>query len=231
MAKFYNMDSQDLNLSPPNPEAGYWGHCVWKSVVQHEFMHALGFDHEQNRPDRDDYIDVHYENVIPELAYNYGNDSIFRFFVLTPYSDKMTDLSWDDQGEEYDLKSVMHYDGDAFITTEAWLKGLSTMTYKGTDERVIVWAERADSIDTVQIAKRYKNTCPIPATKMCADGKRYYLEGRDCDGVADCLDKSDEPIATCQDLDCGKVMYATSSYFVDYFEQSTLTFYFVEGKF
>ena len=68
----------------------------------------------------------------------------------------MTDLSWDDQGEEYDLKSVMHYDGDAFITTEAWLKGESTMTYKGTDERVIVWAERADSIDTVQIAKRYK---------------------------------------------------------------------------
>ena len=70
------MDSQDLNLSPPNPEAGYWGHCVWKSVVQHEFMHALGFDHEQNRPDRDDYIDVHYENVIPELAYNYGNISL-----------------------------------------------------------------------------------------------------------------------------------------------------------
>jgi len=69
------MESQDLNLSPPNPDAGYWGHCVWKSVVQHEFMHALGFDHEQNRPDRDDYIDVHYENVIPELAYNYGNIS------------------------------------------------------------------------------------------------------------------------------------------------------------
>ena len=138
----------------------------------------------------------------------------------------MTDLSWDDQGEEYDLKSVMHYDGDAFITTEAWLKGESTMTYKGTDERVIVWAERADSIDTVQIAKRYKNTCPIPATKMCADDKHYYLEGRDCDGVPDCPDKSDEPIATCQDLGCGKVMYATSSSF----EQSTLTFYFVEGK-
>ena len=70
------MESQDLNLSPPNPDAGYWGHCVWKSVVQHEFMHALGFDHEQNRPDRDDYIDVHYENVIPELAYNYGNNSL-----------------------------------------------------------------------------------------------------------------------------------------------------------
>ena len=72
------MESQDLNLSPPNPDAGYWGHCVWKSVVQHEFMHALGFDHEQNRPDRDDYIDVHYENVIPELAYNYGNFLISR---------------------------------------------------------------------------------------------------------------------------------------------------------
>ena len=98
--------------------------------------------------------------------------------------------------------------------------------YKGTDERVIVWPERADSIDTVQIAKRYSNTCPIPETKMCEDGKHYYLEGRDCDGIPDCPDKSDEPIATCQDLGCGKVIYATSSSF----EQSTLTFYFVEGK-
>ena len=49
--------------------------------------------------------------------------------------DKMSNLSWDDQGEEYDLKSVMHYDGDAFITTEAWLKGESTMTYKGRVKR------------------------------------------------------------------------------------------------
>ena len=70
----------------------------------------------------------------------------------------MTDLAWDDQGEEYDLKSVMHYDGDAFITEEAWYAGNSTMTYKGTDERVIVWPERADSIDTVQITKRYRFT-------------------------------------------------------------------------
>jgi len=37
ITKFYNMESQDLNLSPPNPDACYWDHCIWKSVVLHEF--------------------------------------------------------------------------------------------------------------------------------------------------------------------------------------------------
>ena len=104
-------------------------------------MHALGFHHEQNRPDRDQFVEVHLENVLPLYRYNF---------------DKMRSTQWDDQGEVYDFKSVMHYDGDAFLTDDAWEKGLSSMTYKDTDERVIVNAARAKSIDVVQIAKRYQ---------------------------------------------------------------------------
>ena len=36
--------------------------------------------------------------------------------------------------------------------------------------------------------------CPIPIPKFCPSDE-YYLDGRDCDGIADCVDKSDEPIA------------------------------------
>lgn len=50
----------------------------------------------------------------------------------------------------------MHYDGDAFLTKEAYEKGLSSMTYKGTNERVVVNAARATSIDVVQISERYQ---------------------------------------------------------------------------
>ena len=59
-------------------------------------------------------------------------------------------------GDVYDLKSAMHYDGDAFLTKEAYEKGLSSMTYKGTNERVVVNAARATSIDVVQITERYQ---------------------------------------------------------------------------
>ena len=34
--------------------------CVYLKVVVHELLHSLGFMHEQCRPDRDQYIDMHW---------------------------------------------------------------------------------------------------------------------------------------------------------------------------
>ncbi|XP_015240279.1 PREDICTED: high choriolytic enzyme 2-like [Cyprinodon variegatus] len=41
------------------------GGCLHQSVVQHEVLHALGFNHEQVRSDRDTYVRILFENILP----------------------------------------------------------------------------------------------------------------------------------------------------------------------
>ena len=77
MGKVVNNGAQDLSLQIPG--------CVHHSVALHELLHALGFAHEQTRPDRDTYVRVYYENiqaglidVIFSLFYAYQQLFVFR---------------------------------------------------------------------------------------------------------------------------------------------------------
>jgi hypothetical protein len=65
-------------------------------IVKHEFMHALGFEHEQSRPDRDKHLTIHWENINKGVCSNF--DICKGCKVDTPY----------------DYASVMHYDSHAF---------------------------------------------------------------------------------------------------------------------
>uniref|UniRef100_A0A8C4DMD6 Metalloendopeptidase n=1 Tax=Dicentrarchus labrax TaxID=13489 RepID=A0A8C4DMD6_DICLA len=70
--------------------------CLYHGTVQHELLHALGFNHEQTRSDRDNHIKVYWENIIDGMAYNF---------------DKIKTLN---QGTPYDYNSVMQYEKYAF---------------------------------------------------------------------------------------------------------------------
>jgi hypothetical protein len=67
--------------------------------VNHEIGHAVGFWHEQSRPDRDDYITILWDNIISGKSFNFGK-----------YSSNMIDSL----NTSYDYYSLMHYSQYAF---------------------------------------------------------------------------------------------------------------------
>ena len=80
---------QQLNLDPSG--------CVYKGTAQHELLHALGFLHEQSRPDRDTYVTINFQNIPEKNAHNFET------------SDSIKSM-----GSPYDYSSVMHYGAYAF---------------------------------------------------------------------------------------------------------------------
>ena len=73
--------------------------CLNFHTAVHELGHVIGFWHEQSRPDRNEYIDVLYENILPGFEVNFNR---------RPESD-INSL-----GVGYDYNSIMHYDEDFF---------------------------------------------------------------------------------------------------------------------
>uniref|UniRef100_A0AAF5I3R9 Metalloendopeptidase n=1 Tax=Strongyloides stercoralis TaxID=6248 RepID=A0AAF5I3R9_STRER len=88
--------------------------CIQKGIIIHELMHSVGFFHEQSRSDRDEYINIKWENVEAGLQDQFEK-----------YDLKMIDHL----DTKYDYGSVMHYASTAFskngkITIEPRKKGV-----------------------------------------------------------------------------------------------------------
>lgn len=79
------------------------GQNVWiagwchKGSTTHDIMHALGFWHEQSRGDRDNFVQIMWDNIIEESKHNFYQH-----------------LNDGEDIYEYDYDSLMHYGAKAF---------------------------------------------------------------------------------------------------------------------
>ena len=124
----------------------------------HEIGHAVGFHHEQNRPDRDDHITILVENISPGVRYN------FKKYSTTAVN------TYD---VPYDYSSVMHYGGKYFSNNNGY-------TIKTRDSRYqnVIGNREGLSFYDVMIANRMlqcDKRCE-PKTK-CPPGS---YRGKDC---------------------------------------------------
>ena len=72
MGKSKTSGAQDLSIALPG--------CVTQNIVIHELLHAVGFAHEQTRPDRDQFVTINWGNV------QSGTENNFRLYSTSDVS-------------------------------------------------------------------------------------------------------------------------------------------------
>ncbi|XP_037093035.1 zinc metalloproteinase nas-4-like [Pollicipes pollicipes] len=135
--------------------------CVYPGIVMHEFMHAAGFWHEQSRPDRDQYITIHWDNIPVTKQYNFNK------------------FTWDhvqNLSEPYDIGSIMHYGPKAFATN----RRKPTISAKRLGEGANMGQRSGLSrIDISKLNKLYEchgvtaPPTPVVGKVECKDGNAY----------------------------------------------------------
>eukprot|EP00928_Gymnodinium_smaydae_P019548 TRINITY_DN1750_c0_g1_i3.p1 TRINITY_DN1750_c0_g1~~TRINITY_DN1750_c0_g1_i3.p1 ORF type:complete len:536 (+),score=90.79 TRINITY_DN1750_c0_g1_i3:80-1609(+) len=119
------MKAQLLNLQPNG--------CEFLGIVIHELGHALGMAHEQSRPDRDAFVNVHWENI---------RQGMMRNFDIDPNSYV---------AETYDYTSIMHYGTHSMSSN-----GMATITTPGNaNDHVIGQRMGLSNYDARQLAAMY----------------------------------------------------------------------------
>nr|XP_020767965.1 LOW QUALITY PROTEIN: meprin A subunit alpha [Odocoileus virginianus texanus] len=114
--------------------------CDYKATVEHEILHALGFYHEQSRTDRDDYVNIWWDEILPGYQHNFNT-----------YDDSfITDLN-----TPYDYESLMHYRPLSFNKNDS----VPTITTKIPEFNSII-GQRMDfsAIDLERLNRMYNCT-------------------------------------------------------------------------
>jgi len=154
--------------------------CVQNGVIQHEMMHALGFDHEQNRPDRNNFIKIDIGNVQPNSRDQF---------------EQLNSRTFDDLGSRYEIGSVMHYSAYAFAIN----RNRPVIIDRATNQPVKAQRVRISSLDILEICTAYNCGCKnANGISFCESRgtnpmrEEFYWNTRKCDGITDCKNGADE---------------------------------------
>jgi len=169
--------------------------CVHISVVIHELLHILSVSHEQQRPDRDTYVDMHWLNIQVDKASN-----MWRFASMDEDFDSLEKCSddgktdpedfsncvnpsaqVDDFGISYDYTSVMHYG----LTSFAVVSGTNVMTPKGGYSGAI-GGDIMSAADITRLQRAYSCKESAPYDYNGCGGFRYSETGDSINGNCDC---------------------------------------------
>ncbi|XP_068089347.1 meprin A subunit alpha [Hyperolius riggenbachi] len=124
--------------------------CDHKAIVEHEILHALGFYHEQSRTDRDDYVQIWWDQITEGMGHNFNTyDDVFITDLNTPY----------------DYESVMHYGPYSFNIDP----NVPTITAKIPAFNNII-GQRLDfsAIDLERLNRMYNCSAPLLLLDQCA---------------------------------------------------------------
>uniref|UniRef100_A0A8C5XHU8 Meprin A subunit n=1 Tax=Microcebus murinus TaxID=30608 RepID=A0A8C5XHU8_MICMU len=124
--------------------------CDYKAIIEHEILHALGFYHEQSRTDRDDYVNIWWDEIISGYEHNFN----------TYDDDFITDLN-----TPYDYESVMHYAPFSFNKNES----VPTITAKIAEFDSVI-GQRLDfsALDLERLNRMYNCTSTHTLLDHCA---------------------------------------------------------------
>jgi hypothetical protein len=115
--------------------------CMSTHTIQHEFMHSLGFYHEQSRNDRDQFVQVYWDRIDSNMCGNFQRCAGCK--LTTPY----------------DIYSIMQYPGEAFSCG-----GRSGDTMVAKSGQRIAWNSKLTQLDVSKIRTYYQcTTGPSPA--------------------------------------------------------------------
>ncbi|XP_054265143.1 astacin-like metalloprotease toxin 5 isoform X1 [Macrosteles quadrilineatus] len=138
--------------------------CLYMRTILHELGHTLGMAHQHAAHNRDDYVEIVWSNINPNLTHNFEKK---RFVDHTDF------------GLGYDYDSIMHYSSVAFAKrNENGFPVGPTMVSKDQQKELPEYDINRGSLSRIDKLKAELMYCKA-ATRVNADGsfsRRYALQ-------------------------------------------------------